>query len=294
MSYLKMKIAISLVYVVIVLSGIILIPNAFAENIPDWVKNTAGWWATDAISETEFVNAITYLIKNGIVMISSLDEKYNLCSDTDALSAEIRKQTKLEIKEEWNQLCYDFYDNSYAGYVAVEKKESVHLNSHGFRGQEITKEKPYNTYRIFTVGGSTTHGLPLVTDNETWSYYLQKKFDEKDFGFDIEVINAGMAAATSKTEVQLVKDKLIDFSPDLIVVFDGINDAAWVANPNHPDWEPQNEIAWKDRWIEICNIGKKNGFDTIVTLQPFYKSGFQVLTESDYQIYREISIIAKD
>ena len=337
-----MKIAISLVYVVIVLSGIILIPNAFAENVPDWVrntagwwaddkisetefvnaieylvkeniiqvnasqtsetsqgvpgwvKNTAGWWATGAISETEFVNAITYLIKNGIVMISSLDEKYNLCSDTDALSAEIRKQTKLEIKEEWNQLCYDFYDNSYAGYVAVEKKESVHLNSHGFRGQEITKEKPDNTYRIFTVGGSTTHGLPLVTDNETWSYYLQKKFDEKDFGFDIEVINAGMAAATSKTEVQLVKDKLIDFSPDLIVVFDGINDAAWVANPNHPDWEPQNEIAWKDRWIEICNVGKKNGFDTIVTLQPFYKSGFQVLTESDYNLYREISVIAKD
>ena len=342
MSYLKMKIAISLVYVVIVLYGIILIPNVFAENVPDWVKNTAGWWAddkisetefvnaveflvkeniiqvnvsqtsetsqgvpgwvkntagwwaTDVISETEFVNAIAYLIKNGIVMISSLDEKYNLCSDTDVLSAEIRKQTKLEIKEEWNQLCYDFYDNSYAGYVAVEKKESVHLNSHGFRGQEITKEKSDNIYRIFTVGGSTTHGLALVADNETWPYYLQKKFDEKDFGFDIEVINAGMSAATSKTEVQLVKDKLIDFSPDLIVIFDGINDAAWVANPKHPDWEPQSEIAWKDRWIEICNVGKKNGFDTIVTLQPFYKSGFQVLTENDYQIYREISVIAKD
>jgi hypothetical protein len=37
-----MKIAISLAYAVIVLSGIILIPNAFAENVPDWVKNTAG------------------------------------------------------------------------------------------------------------------------------------------------------------------------------------------------------------------------------------------------------------
>ena len=36
----------------------IIIPNAFAENVPEWVKNTAGWWATDAISETEFVNAV--------------------------------------------------------------------------------------------------------------------------------------------------------------------------------------------------------------------------------------------
>ena len=65
----EMKIAISLVYAVIVLSSIILIPNAFAENVPDWVKNTAGWWATDIISETEFVNAIAYLIKVGIITL---------------------------------------------------------------------------------------------------------------------------------------------------------------------------------------------------------------------------------
>ncbi|NWJ20950.1 hypothetical protein HX849_00315, partial [Marine Group I thaumarchaeote] len=54
-----------------------------------------------------------------IIVFSSLDEKYDLCSDTNELSAEIRKQTKLEIKEEWRQLCYDFYDNSYAGYEAI-------------------------------------------------------------------------------------------------------------------------------------------------------------------------------
>ena len=53
-----MKIAITLVCTMVVLSGIVLIPNVFAENVPDWVKNTAGWWAEDAISETEFVNAI--------------------------------------------------------------------------------------------------------------------------------------------------------------------------------------------------------------------------------------------
>ena len=48
-----------------------MIPNAFAETVPAWVKNTAGWWATDAISETEFVNAIAYLIKAGIISIES-------------------------------------------------------------------------------------------------------------------------------------------------------------------------------------------------------------------------------
>ena len=66
-----MKIIVTVIYVALVLSGIILIPNAFAENVPDWVKNTAGWWAEDVISETEFVNAIAYLIKVGIIGVES-------------------------------------------------------------------------------------------------------------------------------------------------------------------------------------------------------------------------------
>ena len=53
-----MKITIITICTMLILSGIILIPNAFAD-VPDWVKNTAGWWATDdKISETEFVNAM--------------------------------------------------------------------------------------------------------------------------------------------------------------------------------------------------------------------------------------------
>ena len=47
------------------------------ESIPDWVKNTAGWWAEDAISETEFVSAIEFLIKEDIIKVYTFqsDEK---------------------------------------------------------------------------------------------------------------------------------------------------------------------------------------------------------------------------
>nr|AIF05312.1 putative low-complexity protein [uncultured marine thaumarchaeote KM3_181_G03] len=47
----------------------LMIPSAFAE-VPDWVKNTAGWWATDIISETEFVNAIEFLVNEEIIQVS--------------------------------------------------------------------------------------------------------------------------------------------------------------------------------------------------------------------------------
>ena len=41
------------------------------QQVPAWIKNTAGWWADDKISETEFVNAIQYLINKGIIQIDS-------------------------------------------------------------------------------------------------------------------------------------------------------------------------------------------------------------------------------
>ena len=50
----------------------LVIPSVSAqEQVPSWVKNTAGWWATDAISETEFVNAIEFLINHQIIHVST-------------------------------------------------------------------------------------------------------------------------------------------------------------------------------------------------------------------------------
>ena len=64
-----MKITINLVFVVIILSGVILIPNAFAEDVPEWIKNNAGWWATDKIDDSSFLQGIQFLIKEGIMVI---------------------------------------------------------------------------------------------------------------------------------------------------------------------------------------------------------------------------------
>jgi len=50
----------------------ILVPNASAQDaqIPDWIKNVAGWWGTGFISENEFVTGIEYLINNNIILIN--------------------------------------------------------------------------------------------------------------------------------------------------------------------------------------------------------------------------------
>jgi hypothetical protein len=53
----------------------ILIPNSFAQEeiqIPNWIKNVAGWWAANEISEKEFLAGIEYLINNNIISITFL------------------------------------------------------------------------------------------------------------------------------------------------------------------------------------------------------------------------------
>ena len=48
-----------------------LVGSVDANNVPDWVKNNAGWWADGTLTENEFVNALQYLIKMGIMNVSA-------------------------------------------------------------------------------------------------------------------------------------------------------------------------------------------------------------------------------
>ena len=56
---------------ILVIIGLIVSNASADEQIPNWIKKNAGWWATDAISETEFVNAIEFLVNDGIIKVQS-------------------------------------------------------------------------------------------------------------------------------------------------------------------------------------------------------------------------------
>ena len=282
----------------------LMIPSAFAENVPEWVKNTAGWWATDVISETEFVNAIEFLVKENIIQVDVsqafetsqgvpdwvkntagwwADEKI---SETEFVNAieflikkgiikiddtciyEINRVFKNTDQKIIQQLCNNEYNLNYTKEMAIKKSEDIQVNEFGFRGPEIIMEKPANTYRIFTIGGSSMYSADSLND-ETISYHLQKKFNQYDLGVKIEVINAGINGAWSGTETAMIKDKLVEFEPDLLLVYDGWNDHSRkeVNRPNSDEYE------WRDNWIESCKFGKQNNFETIVTLQPLVGNG---------------------
>ena len=43
--------------------------TASAESVPPWIKNTALWYGEGSISETEFLNAIKFLLENDLIQL---------------------------------------------------------------------------------------------------------------------------------------------------------------------------------------------------------------------------------
>jgi len=174
---------------------------------------------------------------------------------------------------EKRQLCLDFYNIQTAGdeLIPNQSTDSITINSLGFRGAEFSAIKLPDTYRIFMVGGSTMFGAGATSDETTIPGYLQQLLNEKDFGFDIEVINSGIQGADSNTESNLIEQKLVRLSPDLLIIYDGMNDLR-VGNP-------PNEL--KENWETICEFGKENDFDVIISLHPIAGFGNKVLTKQE-------------
>ena len=82
--------------------------------------------------------------------------------------------------------------------------------------------KPAGTFRIFCLGGSTTVGYPYsfnVAFSTFLRDHLRKVFPERP----VEVINVGMTATNSFTTLDMARD-LMDYQPDLLLVYDGHNE----------------------------------------------------------------------
>jgi tetratricopeptide (TPR) repeat protein len=82
--------------------------------------------------------------------------------------------------------------------------------------------KPDGAFRIFCLGGSTTAGYPYGYIGSFSSYLrdrLHRLFPERK----IEVINLGLTATNSFTVNDFARE-LVDYEPDLLIVYDGHNE----------------------------------------------------------------------
>lgn len=125
---------------------------------------------------------------------------------------------------------------------ATPAQAADHVNAQGFRGDAIEIARRPNTFRIFTLGGSTTLGVTNSYE-DSYPFLLQTLLRERHPGVDIEVQNAGCPWYTSAHALVAYQISVRQYEPDLIIFFEAINDIVrsfsppWLANGEfRPDY----------------------------------------------------------
>ena len=151
------------------------------------------------------------------------------------------------------------------------EKDNIKINNLGFRGEEFSATKDENVFRIILLGGSQMFGTGATSDNTTIPGFLKNLLEEREDSFSIEVINAGLKGVDSKKELLLLQNMIVGFSPDIVVVYDGLNDLRAEKTPE--------EIL--HNWNAICEIGSQNKFNVIILLQPIAGFGEKNLSPEE-------------
>ncbi len=121
-------------------------------------------------------------------------------------------------------------------------------NSLGFRGKETTWEKPAGVFRIVTTGGSSVYGQSESSDGAVWSQRLEDDLNASRPARRFEVINTGVPGWSSFEMLINLEIRALDFKPDLVIVYESINDMRcalyrWGGEPT------RDNLQWRAPWV---------------------------------------------
>ncbi|MBZ0255294.1 SGNH/GDSL hydrolase family protein [bacterium] len=147
-------------------------------------------------------------------------------------------------------------------YEGDENPPTISLNQHRFRYEPIDAAKPEGVRRIFMLGGSVVfYGHANET---TIAGYLETKLNTPDAQTKTQVVNAGVTGYISDQELVLLTTKVLDFSPDAVIVFDGFNDFLMPTSYGLELGQPFKFDTLELAWYESKNILRR------LAAQPFY------------------------
>ena len=166
-----------------------------------------------------------------------------------------------------DQLLSSYQTHPYMGYSYppgfVRKRklkkrgQDYHINSLGFRGAEIDRDKPPGHYRILCMGGSTTFGTGVSEDHKTYPARLQHYLDAvAPEGMTYEVINCGVSGFNTAENLIYLQLWLVELDPDAVVIYQAANDARPIqARGFRPDYAHyrrswvETKLTSSERWL---------------------------------------------
>ena len=137
------------------------------------------------------------------------------------------------------------------------------INSLGFRGPEIPREKPQGTYRLAFVGGSTTFSAEVSGDDKTWPYLVVNALKSTRPDRQFDYVNAGVPGYSSQTSRKRYEAEVAALKPDLVVIYHATNDLSGhsrqIAKSQGLDSEAEERnLTWLSQWSMLIYLVEKN------------------------------------
>jgi hypothetical protein len=105
------------------------------------------------------------------------------------------------------------------GWWRGEGTTYIKINSDGLRDREHSRTKPRDTVRIAVLGDSFTEAFDVETDEAWWAVMEQRLQSCKALGDKkIEVINFGVAGYSTGRELETLRHRVWQYSPDIVVL----------------------------------------------------------------------------
>ena len=171
-----------------------IIEGTSHESIPDWVKNNAAWWSDNQITDKEFLDAIEFLVKDGVLIVD-LPKSVKFSED----------QQKIDDRNRWgfhryldriektvnDDLRYIEYPNPSGdvikkfmrNYAKWNFDQQIEIGNTSFPdpGYTIIDEIYHIRYNVFI--NDQPDGLPLDhvdTLDESFAFWEEKEFTAQD------------------------------------------------------------------------------------------------------------------
>jgi lysophospholipase L1-like esterase len=137
----------------------------------------------------------------------------------------------------------------FAPWLPAEFRHSpvwrISLNDDGFRSAPIVAAKRPGVLRVACIGDSWTFGMN-VNQDQAYPARLESLLRQQTPQKDVEVMNFGVLGYSSFQGLELLRRRVLDLRPDVLVIGFGMNDSD-VGGYRDKDVVKPGEASWRDR-----------------------------------------------